>query len=87
MRICGRLLRPSNLAEQRAMNTLGLANPFRVPRSQNPFAIARKLRRLAALDTPDGQLLRRLAARQKNNIGPKPLPDSTSEPVDVEHAA
>lgn len=77
MRINGRLLRPSSLAERRTMLQLGLTTAFRCPRSENPFSLARKLRRLAAGETPDANYLRRLA--QKKSATPPELPDSSSD--------
>lgn len=49
MRIHGRILRPSDLSERRLL--LGcLGVPFvRVPRSQNPYVLARRIRQAARL--------------------------------------
>ncbi len=47
MRIQGRQLRPSNLAERRILKALG-TDVLRVPRKLNPFAVARHIRKLAA---------------------------------------
>ena len=47
MRIQGRLLRPSTLAERRILKALG-TDVLRVPRKLNPFAVARQVRKLAA---------------------------------------
>ena len=47
MRITGRLLRPSTLAERRILKALG-TDVLRVPRKLNPFAVARHIRKLAA---------------------------------------
>ena len=88
MRITGRLLRPSNLAERRTMLTLGLTTAFRVPRSDNPYALARKLRRLAEVQSPDVAHFRKLVRRNRSRpVLPAELPDSTSEPRDAERAA
>jgi hypothetical protein len=46
MRIQGRLLRPSTLAERRILKALG-TDVLRVPRKLNPFAVARHIRKLA----------------------------------------
>lgn len=50
MRIQGRVLRPSNLAERRLLLSLGVDTVagLRVPRDENPFQIARRIRRIAA---------------------------------------
>lgn len=45
MRICGRVLRPSTLAERRLLLGLFGATAVRVPRSQNIFAVARRVGR------------------------------------------
>ena len=47
MRIQGRQLRASNLAERRVLKALG-TDVLRVPRRLNPFAVARHIRKLAA---------------------------------------
>jgi hypothetical protein len=47
MRIQGRQLRASNLAERRIMKALG-TDVLRVPRRLNPFAVARHIKRLAS---------------------------------------
>jgi len=47
MRVQGRTLRPSNLAERRVLKALGV-DFLRVPRRANPFAIARHVKRLAS---------------------------------------
>jgi hypothetical protein len=74
MRIQGRCLRPSNLAERRVLKTLGL-DSLRVPRRQNPFAIARSIRKLAA-GRGDLPALKAMLAKPPSTS----LPDSTSEP-------
>lgn len=72
-RITGRIVRPSTLAERRLMFSLGLGTALRVPRSANPYAVARRLRRL--LNTsPDADYLRRLGKKQPGT--PSELPDS-----------
>jgi len=48
MRIIGRILRPSTLAERRLLLSFG-SPCLRVARSENPFIIARRLRRAARL--------------------------------------
>jgi hypothetical protein len=47
MRINGRNLRPSTLGERRLLKSLGMDSPVRVPRTKNPFQVARQLRSLA----------------------------------------
>ena len=47
MRIQGRVLRASNLAERRVLKALG-TDVLRVPRKLNPFAVARHIRKIAS---------------------------------------
>lgn len=79
MRIQGRLLRPSTLAERRVMFSLGLPAIIRVPRSENPFSVARRLRRLALHLSADADQLRRLARKVARSPVPPQLPDSRSD--------
>ncbi len=84
MRINGRLLRYSTLAERRFMlGTLGV-HEIRVPRSQNPYALARRLRRLVEKNE-SVDFFRSLITR-KNNIPPMTPDVDTPEIPDVEHA-
>lgn len=83
MRINGRTLRPSNLAERRLLLSLG-TDAIRVPRNMNPFTVARRLRRAARGDSPDHDLARELARTTKKPFGdfPSPSPDiDLPEPV------
>jgi len=53
MRIQGRTLRPSNLAERRLLlSSLG-TQALRVPRTANPYLIARRIERAAKGNNPD----------------------------------
>ncbi len=52
VRIQGRTLRPSNLAERRLLLSLG-SPALRVPRAANPYLIARRLERAARGNNPD----------------------------------
>lgn len=83
MRIQGRLLRPSTLAERRVLRSLGL-DALRVPRRANPFAIARMIRRIS-FGSPDMAKLKALVHRP--SPVPAELPDSTSESREDERAA
>lgn len=57
MRIQGRTLRPSNLAERRLLlSSLG-TQALRVPRKANPYLIARRLERAAKGNHPDIQFV------------------------------
>jgi hypothetical protein len=79
MRIQGRVLRASNLAERRVLLTLGIDHlNFRVPRRLNPFAVVRHVKRLAA-GRGDLPAFKALLAR-KMPPSPPELPDSTTEP-------
>ena len=96
MRIQGRQLRASNLAERRVLKALG-TDVLRVPRKLNPFAVARHIRKIAAGTGGNLPELRACAgeaageaARPSGAPPPAPtcrdmpvvpaLPDSTSEP-------
>jgi hypothetical protein len=84
MKVNGRTLRPTTLSERRLLLSLGTPS-VRVPRHMNPYAVARRLARLARGDSPDADLLRKLVARAK---APKPFepspgadsPDADGEP-------
>ena len=79
MRIQGRTLRASNLAERRVLLTLGIDHHnFRVSRRLNPFAVARAVRACAA-GTGDLPGLRAMLAKRTPPVPPQ-LPDSTTEP-------
>ncbi len=83
MRINGRTLRPSNLAERRLLLSFG-TNPLRVPRNMNPFTVARRLRRAARGTSPDHDFVRELAMKTRKPYGdvPNPSPDlDLPEPV------
>lgn len=83
MRINGRTLRPSTLAERRLLLSLG-TEALRVPRDMNPFTVARRLRRAAKGTTSDHDFARALAAKTKKNPVeiPAPTPDlDRPEPV------
>ena len=89
MRVNGRTLRPSTLAERRLLISLG-TSALRVPRNMNPFTVARRLRRAAKGITPDHDFARDLATRMKKNPGdvPVPSPDlDRPEPVVPDLAA
>jgi len=83
MRIQGRLLRASTLAERRVLKSIGV-DFIRCRRSLNPFSIARSIRRIAnGLPGSDLPKLRRLLAPRP----PQPeLPDSRSSAPDASAA-
>ena len=88
MRICGRLLRPSTLAERRLLLGHFGTNCIRVPRNHNIFAVARRIERYLKKNE-DLVFLKKLAA-PKRRPGPPITPDVDSpEPVtgDEQHAA
>jgi hypothetical protein len=84
MRINGRTLRPSTMAERRLLTSLG-TDALRVPRNMNPFTVARRLRRLAKGITPEHEFARDLVAKMKRRSPgdvPVPSPDLDGpEPV------
>jgi hypothetical protein len=80
MRVNGRVLRPSTLAERRLFCSLGTTS-IKVPRSYNPYVIARRARRLAEHEHPDFLMLKELVAKYQPH---EPTPDlDTSEPPDA----
>jgi hypothetical protein len=80
MRIQGRTLRASNLAERRVLLSLGVDHHnFRVSRRLNPFAVARHVKRLASGRGGDMPALKAMLAK-KVSPAPPVLPDSTTEP-------
>jgi hypothetical protein len=75
MRIQGRTLRASDLRERRVLLAIGI-DPvvgLRVPRSENPFAVARTIKRLAR-DNDDITFLKMIAKRNKTPE-PRPSPE------------
>jgi hypothetical protein len=97
MRIQGRQLRASTLAERRVLKALG-TDVLRVPRKLNPFAVARHIRKIASGtggNLPDlrAMLVKAPVMVKAPNVAGIPdtpvvpsLPDSTSEPREA-HAA
>jgi hypothetical protein len=93
MRITGRILRPSNLAERRLLKSLGF-DFIRVSRAFNPYAVARLVKRVTA-GGADVQKLKAIATKKPGpGFGPispppppPPLPDSTCEPREGDRAA
>jgi hypothetical protein len=70
VRIRGRRLYPSTMAQRRLMLSLG-SYPFYVPRGISPFLVARKLSRAALGQTAELLLLRQVLAKGNK---PKPAP-------------
>lgn len=82
MRVNGRLLRPSTLAERRVMKSLGI-DYLRCPRTENPYALARRIKR-ASRPTEDTLFVRDIATRMKPVVrpaqpGPTPDADTTED--------
>jgi hypothetical protein len=77
MRIQGRCLRPSNLAERRVLKSLGL-DLLRVPRRLTPFAVARQVKKVALGTGGDLPALRTLLSKSARPV--IDLPDSTPLP-------
>jgi hypothetical protein len=71
MRITGRVLRPSNLAERRLMLSQLGTPALRVPRRINPYLAARKLARAARAEHPDLLFVRDIMAKRR---APEPMP-------------
>ena len=86
MRVNGRTLRPTTLAERRLLAAFGHSD-LRVPRGCNAFVAARRLSRLARYQGPDGEFLRHLLAIQSKPVVPEPNPaPDHAEPLELEHA-
>jgi len=79
MRIQGRTLRPSNLAERRLLLSLG-SPTLRVPRAANPYLIARRLERAARGDNPDVLFVCDVICRAR-----QPKPGSMKAPEQLSH--
>ena len=87
MRVNGRILRASTLAERRLLSAFGL-NQLRVPRGTNAFVAARRIGRLARYQGPDGEFMRQLIGRQHGPAGPEPSPGiDHTEPEEFDHGA
>lgn len=74
MRVCGRLLRPSTLAERRLFLGHFGTDTLRVPRTLNPYAVARKVRRIVM--NAELAYLYDLAKRAKKHNIPPVSPDA-----------
>ncbi len=83
MRINGRTLRPSTLAERRFLLSLGIAF-LHVPRSQNPYSVARRIRRAAKESSPDAVFVRELVqGNRKKAERPIPSPELDTPDTDT----
>jgi hypothetical protein len=81
MRVNGRTLRYSNLAERRLFLSFGITE-LRVPRSVNPYTAARRISRAAKNCSQDVEFLRGLVTQVKGQALPVPSPDlDQPEPV------
>jgi hypothetical protein len=89
MRITGRILRPSTLAERRFMLSQLGTPALRVPRRVNPYLCARKLARAAKGEGPDLMFVRDIATRMRAPLptSPFPVPDRDSSDPDPEGGA
>jgi len=75
MRVNGRTLRPTTLAERRVLKRFGI-DWLRVPRGKNPFAVARQIARAAKGAVPELQLIRQIVEddRTRRPLLPYPFP-------------
>ena len=87
MRINGRTLRASDLRERRVLVSLGI-DPvlgLRVPRTQNPYHVARCIRRVARAQTDDVIFLKSVVTNSRRRVpGPSPeldVPAPVGEPL------
>lgn len=85
MRINGRVLRPSTLAERRLLLTTFGTAIFRVPRSMNPFSVARRMRRLALNEELAYFVALGRRARCRADQLANPEPDSPDPRDDADH--
>jgi hypothetical protein len=86
MRITGRILRPSTLAERRLMLSIG-EPAIKVPRGVNPFLVARRLSR-AARDSQDVLFARDiLQGRRRKPKPPSPRPSPDADDNDMKHGS
>lgn len=86
MRICGRLLRPSTLAERRLLLGCFGTTALRVPRRHNIFAVARRIERYVNKNE-DLAFLKAIFAARASATPPSASADSPESPSDDEHAA
>ncbi len=80
MRICGRLLRPSTLAERRLLLSYFGTSAVRVPRTQNIFAVARRIDRYLKKND-DVVFFKKLAAPRRRPVPPIAPDMDSPEPV------
>jgi hypothetical protein len=73
MRINGRTLRPSTLVERRLLLSLGTI-ALHVPRSENPYRVARRIEQLVRKHEQEKAFLRQLTTKAKTPE-PRPSPD------------
>jgi hypothetical protein len=90
MRINGRVLRPSTLAERRLLlGHLGVSF-IRIPRSQNPYAVARRIERYLKKNE-DVAFFKMLVTKRKRAVPPVTpdvdLPEPAPDSEHVAHAA
>jgi hypothetical protein len=87
MRVNGRILRASTLAEWRLLSAFGVTD-LRVPRGTNAFVAARRLGRLARYQGPDGGFMGLLLGRQPGPAAPEPSPGlDHTELAEIDHGA
>ena len=78
MRVRGRKIWPSSLAERRVLMALG-GVPMRVPRGVSPFMVARPLARAAASEHPDVLFVRETLARRRTTTSGGLAASTTAE--------
>ena len=76
MRVRGRRLYPSTLAERRIMMSLG-GVPLYTPRGLSPYFVARRLTRAAVGDNADIQFMREALARRVRKVEAHDLPTAS----------
>ena len=82
MRIRGRRLYPSTLAERRVMMALG-GTPLYAPRGISPYLVARRLSRFACGHHPDASFLKALFTSRPRAGAATLVRSSVNEPAEV----
>lgn len=86
MRVTGRVLRPSNLAERRVMLSQFGSLALRVPRGVNPYLLARRLVR-ASQPSADILFVRDALCGKRRPKPPRPRPSPDVDHAEPDHAS
>ena len=86
MRVTGRTLRPSTLAERRVMLSQLGSLAVRVPRGVNPYLLARRLAR-AAQPSADILFVQEALSGRRRPKQPRPMPSPDVDHAEPDHAS